>query len=148
MAIARPSIPVRALDVFIDGLAEGMTVREACRSANVGYRTMYDYRRDDPEFAARWDSAREESVDRLEAEAQARAMDRTDPDSAKLLTFLLRGRRRQVFGEKVQHEHSGAVGLVVADIEAARAAGLRDPEAMARAAAAMAQAVGELEPGA
>lgn len=133
MAVARPAISPKALTKFIDSLSKGCTINEACKAAHVGRRTMYDYRRDDPAFAARWDEAREARVDLLEQEANARAMDRNDPKSADLLRFLLRGYRRETFGEKV--EVNARVEAVPQD-EASliQSAAARDPEAFARIA--------------
>lgn len=136
MAVARPAISPKALTKFIDSLSKGCTINEACKAAHVGRRTMYDYRRDDPAFAARWDEAREARVDLLEQEANARAMDRNDPKSADLLRFLLRGYRRETFGEKVE-VNATVQAITAGELAAARAAAEADPETFARVAGAL-----------
>lgn len=96
--MSRPSIPASTLDRFIEAIRIGSTLKEACAAASIGRTTAYDYRRRDPEFAARWDDANAEGLDTLEGELYARAMDREDPGSGPLLLFLLARRRPEVFG--------------------------------------------------
>ncbi len=60
---------------FLAGLAKGMSVTSAAEAAGYGRATVYDWRRDDPAFAAAWDVAIEASTDRLEDEAWRRAHD-------------------------------------------------------------------------
>lgn len=106
-----------AKEKFVKALREGATVGEACKESNIGYRTSWDWREKDPEFAAAWAAAVEEGVDLLEAEARRRARDGTvktiyNKDgqvvaeervySDPLMTLLLKGRRKQVFSERVE----------------------------------------------
>lgn len=102
MALARPSIPAQSLQRFLDALALGATIDEACKRSCIGRSTIYEYRSDDPEFAAAWAEARERAIDVLEGELYVRAKDRKDPQSASLLKFALAGYRRQTFGQRVE----------------------------------------------
>jgi hypothetical protein len=102
--MSRAGVGARALERFLSALAEGATVEEACRAAHVGRSTIYGYRRDDPDFASRWDAARAEGLDNLEDELFARALDRSDPQSADLLKFLLSRHRPGTFGRALRLE--------------------------------------------
>ena len=62
-------------DKFFKALAEGAAVGVACAEAGYGRRTAYEYRDKFEEFADRWDEAVETAVERLEAEADRRAVE-------------------------------------------------------------------------
>jgi hypothetical protein len=111
--VARPSIPAKSRQAFIDALAVGATVDEACARSFIGRSTVYRHRDEDPQFRAAWDDARERAVDVLEGELYVRARDRSDPQSASLLKFALSGYRRQTFGQRV--EVNATVQAVPAD---------------------------------
>lgn len=100
--VARPTIPQAALDAFVKAIREGATVAEACTAAHIGETTARRYRDSFPEFAQAWADAYEARTDLLEQEAEKRALNRMDPESGRLITFLLRGRRRKVYGDKLE----------------------------------------------
>ncbi len=83
-------------------------VRYACQDAGVGRKTVYDRKANDDEFARRWDEAMEEAVDELEKEARKRAIGMSDT----LLIFMLKSRRRVVFGEKMSVDQTSRVIFV------------------------------------
>jgi hypothetical protein len=58
---------------FFLSLAVGDSVSLACQRAQYARRTVYEWRKEDAEFAARWDSAVEEGTDSLIDEARRRA---------------------------------------------------------------------------
>jgi hypothetical protein len=62
---------------FLKALAQGKTVNDALPS---GYarRTVYDWRESDPEFRQAWDDAIQTAIERLETEADRRAVDGVD----------------------------------------------------------------------
>jgi hypothetical protein len=62
-------------------------------AAGIGRSTLSEDRRKDQEFAKAWDDAVMQGIDRLEDEAYRRAMAGSDT----LLTFMLRGRRPDVY---------------------------------------------------
>ena len=66
------SRPWRA--AFLAALRKTGNVRRACEACEIGRRTAYTLRHDDPTFAAAWDEAQEDFSDLLEEEAVRRAM--------------------------------------------------------------------------
>jgi hypothetical protein len=86
-------------------------VGKAAKTAGVGRVTVYAWRNADPDFAAAWDSAVEQSTDLLEHEARRRAFTGTLKPvfqggkrvgevrefSDTLLIFLLKGRRPKTY---------------------------------------------------
>jgi hypothetical protein len=61
--------------LFIEKLAQGMSVTRAAEESDLGRATVFSWRREDPAFAAAWDDANAQGVDRLEDEARRRARD-------------------------------------------------------------------------
>lgn len=98
------------------------TVSKACRAIGIDRRTAYNWKEDDEEFSKAWDAAIEESIDALEGEARRRGFEGVDKpvyfqgdriDTVKeysdtMLSLVLKGRRANVFRDKV--EHSGPEG--------------------------------------
>lgn len=83
-------------DRFLEAFAQLGTVVAACAATNIGRRTVYTWRDDDPDFAARWREAEEDATQNLEAEAVRRATSGSDV----LLIFLLKARRPAVYRER------------------------------------------------
>lgn len=92
--------------LFIAALGETPNVSRACVLAGIGRRTAYEWREEDPAFAAMWDDALEAACDELEAVARARAVESSDT----LLIFLLKAHRPEKYRETTKHEHSGPGG--------------------------------------
>lgn len=91
------------------------TPSKAAATIGVDRRTLYMWRESDLEFARAWDEAAEASIDDLEEAARVRGVDgvithESWRDGAKtgetrtysdgMLSLLLKGRRRSVFGDK------------------------------------------------
>lgn len=103
---------------FIDHLRQTANVSRACSYAGIARQTAYKERRESDAFRLEWDDAIEEGTDYLEEEARRRAYEGmtkpvvsagkhvTDVQeySDTLLIFLLKGRRAEVYGNKVQHQ--------------------------------------------
>src|SRR3954469_15570484 len=87
---------------FLEALEKGHTVAGACKAANVGRTTAYQARQRDEEFAVAWRDLEEHAIEVLEAEAYRRAMNGSD----KLMAFLLKARRPDVYRERVDVRHS------------------------------------------
>ena len=85
---------------FLDALREGGNVRAACKAAGVARPTVYEWRDADPAFAKGWAEALEDACDGLEAVAFKRALTGND----KLLMFLLRSHRPEVYGTRIQQD--------------------------------------------
>lgn len=118
---------------FLRGLATFGVVTKACEHAGIPPSVAYDYRKRDADFAASWKLALDEATDVLEIEARRRAVEGVDEPvfyqggevgvvrkySDSLLTLLLKGRRKEVFADRV--EHTGADGGPVMTDDTARA---------------------------
>lgn len=76
--------------VFLARLENGDSVYKAAQAAGRNRRTFYDWRDQDPEFRLAWEDAIKRSVEVLEDEVRARALDKTDKSSHLLLMFLLK----------------------------------------------------------
>jgi hypothetical protein len=114
--------------MFLDALVEEPNVSKACDVANITRFCAYDRKRDDPAFSAAWDEAFDRGYNKAEEEAWRRAVTGTprqlffkglpvtvkDPKTKKrkevtvletsdmLLMFLMKGRKRNVFGDKTE----------------------------------------------
>jgi hypothetical protein len=104
-----PVIQQRHRDRFLDALAHGLSPTSAAAAAGIGRSTLYEDRRKDQDFAKAWDDAVMQGVDRLEDEAYRRAMAGSDT----LLTFMLRGRRPEVYA---RHDEPSAPPVNVTNV--------------------------------
>lgn len=89
---------------FLKALAENGNVSDACRRANVSKNTVYEWRKNNKEFAAQWQTAIEDAIESLELIAWQRAKATSDT----LIIFLLKSLKPTVYREKI--EHSGEDG--------------------------------------
>lgn len=108
-----PTWSKNATAVFLDVLSTTGNVSAASRAAGVSRMSAYRRRGKDQEFADRWVDAIGHSLDDLEFELRRRAVEGTDKPvyyggekvgdvksyNDNLGMFLLRARRRDVFGE-------------------------------------------------
>jgi hypothetical protein len=106
---------------FLEFLRASASVTDSARGAGVSRRGTYKAREKDEEFREAWEDALEEATDALEAEARRRALEGVREPvfyqgkevgsvqrySDTLLIFLLKGRRREVFGDKTDHTSGG-----------------------------------------
>lgn len=84
-------------NAFIEELRASGNVSRAAKAAGVSRQAAYEYRNNHPEFAAAWDDALQEGVDKLEELAFKLAhMKETSPS---LLMFLLKAHRPSVYRE-------------------------------------------------
>lgn len=115
-------------DAFLAVFARSGNVSLACAAVGINRSHTYHHRKDSPEFAARWDDAREAAMDRLEAEADRRAVEgvrkrKFHPKTGQqyiereysdtLLIFLLKGGRPEKYRERFEHNVSGSVVMNV-----------------------------------
>jgi hypothetical protein len=112
---------------FLAALAETCSVSHACRAVGIVRTTAYDWRREDPVFAAAWERAKAVGVAALEDEAVRRAHEGVDEPvfyqgrasgtvrkySDTLLIFLLKGHKPETYRERVSNEISGPLGSPV-----------------------------------
>ncbi|MBV9747485.1 MAG: hypothetical protein JO157_01605 [Acetobacteraceae bacterium] len=108
--------PEQARSVFLAALAESANVSKAAKAARIGRATAYEWRAADEAFAQAWDAAIGLGLSALEDEAHRCAHDGWDEPvfykgaqcgvvrrySDAMLMFILRSRRREVYGERAQ----------------------------------------------
>jgi hypothetical protein len=111
------------VELFLAALSLGGTVTAAAEKANIGRRTVYDWKESDPEFAALFEDAYQRGIAVLEEEAVRRAYHGTERPifqkgvqvgsikefSDSLLMFLLKSRDPR-FRDKATVEMTGAGG--------------------------------------
>jgi len=124
MANGRTVRTDRAREAFLTELAETCNVTASAAAAGMSRNAAYEWRKDDPEFAAAWGDAVERATDALEAEARRRAVDGVPEPvfyegevcghkqrySDRMLEILLKGHRPERFVETRKHEITGAEG--------------------------------------
>lgn len=114
--------------VFLTALENGHSVRAACGMARYARRSVYRWRGEDPDFAARWTTAVQMAGDLLEEEADRRGRDGYD------VPVFHRG---EVCGSKRMY----ANGLLLARLKAIRPAQYRESRAVTAAVTPATQAV-------
>jgi len=97
------------MDRFLTKLRESGNVRLSCAAADLPRTTAYRWRKTWATFAAEWQEALDDALDLLEEEAWRRAR----KDSDRLLMFLLKAHRREVYGDWVRQEVSGPDGAAI-----------------------------------
>ena len=107
----RPAVPAARLEAFLSYLSETASIAGAAARAEVQRSTLYQLRKHDPEFAARWDEARKLGIDRLEDDAMRRALEGVQKPvfyagrqiasvqqfNDRLLQFLLKAHKPEVY---------------------------------------------------
>lgn len=94
-------------EAFLEVIAAGGRDPAAAEAAGVHRVTAYRWKKHDPEFKARYDTARQVRLDHLVKEAERRAMNGSD----RLLEFLLCNYAPDKFSNKQKVEHSGDIGI-------------------------------------
>lgn len=94
------------MDAFLEALAASGNVYVACKRSGVPRRTAYDWRKRWKTFADEWQDALDDALDKLEGEAWKRAKVQSD----RLIMFLLKAHRPELYSDRVKMEHSGEGG--------------------------------------
>ena len=97
------------IDEFFRMLSEGVKVRAAAAAVAVSWSLLYRYRREQPEFAKRWEDAKRITVQRLEDEAYRRALDGSD----KLMELMLKAHAPEKYRERSEVRVAGGMSLQV-----------------------------------
>lgn len=122
-------------DRFISRLAETGNITESCRFAGTTRPTVYKHKELDADFAQRWLVSEDEYIERLEAEADRRAVEGIrkkkfdkgqpviDPETGRqyeereysdtLLIFRLKGTRPEKYRDNVKVEQEQTVKLLI-----------------------------------
>jgi len=131
MPSARTNRTPKKVAAFLTELSLRGNVTDAARAAGVTRSRVYDWRADDADFAAAWDTALDEAADVMEREAWRRAVEgvekpvfgsmgqglgsgevgRIQEYSDTLLIFLLKGARPEKFRERADVRHSGKIDV-------------------------------------
>ncbi len=100
-------------DIAIKALVGGLTFAEAAESAGVCRTTIFNWRQNDPDFAAKVHEAHEIGTDKLEdiLEKCARKAE-TDPRYQTSLIFGLKNRRPEKWQDRHDIKHAGAIGTI------------------------------------
>ena len=83
---------------FIEVLGRSLNISLAARGAGVTRNTAYIHRHQFPEFAAAWDDALHEAIERLEADAYDRARKQSDV----LTIFLLKAHKPDRYRDRIE----------------------------------------------
>lgn len=123
----RKKLTPKRLQKFIDLVCEDANVTKAAQALNVSRQQLYEHRRHDEAFAARWDEAVEMGINKLEEEAYRRAYEGTyEPVfhlgavcgyvrkySDTLLMFMLNGAKPEKYRRNVSAEITGKNGAPI-----------------------------------
>lgn len=93
---------------FLLALRQTGVVFYACEQAHIARAMAYRARRADPQFREDWETAMQEGIDQLEAVAFERARSGL---SDVLLIFLLKNKRRHIYGDKIQIDFAAVTKL-------------------------------------
>lgn len=121
----RQTRTLKAQAAFLREFGTSGNVLRACQAAGVGRSTLYHEWMLLAAFKALYEQAREDAADLLEEEARRRAVNGVDKPvfyrggrcglireySDTLLIFLLKGKRPDVYRERVDHEHKHKISL-------------------------------------
>lgn len=88
---------------FLISFAKCGNISQSAKDAKIDRITVYDWKRDDPEFLAAYEHAEEDAADALEEEARRRAIKGSD----LLLIFMLKGAKPEKYRERGSYEHTG-----------------------------------------
>jgi hypothetical protein len=119
------TLPETRLDLLSELRVRPM-VYDACRKLNISTDSYHHHRKTDQAFADAADDAQLEGWERLEGAAFDEALKPSQPGlpTGKLKEFLLKGRKRHVYGDKLsveqEHRHEVHINLVpvLAPVEA------------------------------
>lgn len=131
----------QAIAAFLAALREYPLVNRAARAAGVGKSTVYDWRREDPDFRAAWAEALDEGVERIEEVTHRAAInDHTREGTLQRMFTLKRWRPEYRDNVTVSHQGGGQDARDAALLRRAMVEALGPyPEARAALAATLAR---------
>ena len=126
---------MRRYDKFIETLNDTGNITASCMVAGLSRRAVYDFRKESPEFAARWETALEIATDKLEYIARNRAelgvkrpihykgevVDHVYEPSDRLMELLLKAHRPDKFNPNPKLDVSGSITVEVVQFQASSA---------------------------
>jgi len=90
-------------DAFLAVLRGSGNIRHSCEKAGIARSIAYKWRKEDKNFADKWNEAKEDAIEALEYEARTRAIKGSDV----LLMFLLKSLRPEKYRERYEHTLEG-----------------------------------------
>lgn len=137
--MCRTDLTARKKALFLAKLAETGNVSRSCEAADISRQTVYTNKKAMADFAAEWTVAEDKYIERLEAEADRRAVEGVrkkkftktgapimDPEtglqyeereySDTLLIFRLKGLRPDTYRDNSKVEHTGDIKMMVVDV--------------------------------
>ena len=123
MPAGRPSIYSQELaDRILTEYSKGRSIREICEEADMPDRiTLWRWRNEKPDFASALARAREANAETIEdkiSEIESKVLyENLNPQAANVVLSSMRWRARVLhpkrYGDKVDLEHKGEVGMTV-----------------------------------
>lgn len=105
--MARPSSYTRQKGATVlDKLVENEGVARAAKAVGVSRKTVYNWRDAHPEFKDAFDDVQDSITDEIEKTGVAKALD----GDVTMIIFMLKSRRREVYGDRTEHRHSDLDG--------------------------------------
>ncbi len=120
------NVTEKQIEKFFSTLADTLNVTVSAKAAKFDRTTAYAWKRKNPEFKKRWDEVIESSLDDLELSTLNRAKDSSDT----LAIFLLKTRRREIYGQEQERFNAteSAAKVMVIMQNADEADGIPDEE--------------------
>ena len=100
------------MELYLEALSKSGNVTLSCAAAGIDRATVYRWRKKYMTFAERWEDALDQSTDILAAEAFRRAI---DEGSDRLLQFLLKAHRPEIYGDHVRVEANTELKVTYVD---------------------------------
>lgn len=118
--------------LFVEKLAEYVSVVKTSKAVRISRPTLYKWRDDDPDFKLAWDEAAKVGIEKLQDEAIRRAMEGVDKPvyqggfkvgqireySDTLLIFLLKGMKPKMYRDKLQVDATVTGGVLLVNTPA------------------------------
>jgi hypothetical protein len=103
--------------VFLEAYGRLGIISGACKVAKVGRTNVYTERVRNPGFAAAWDEVEQHGIDEVELAARMNALG----GNATMQMFLLKTRRRELYGESGNEELRARLDRQQVELDAMRA---------------------------
>jgi hypothetical protein len=103
--------------IFLEAYGRLGIISGACKVAKVGRTIVYMERARNPEFAEAWDEVEQQGIDEVELAARVNAL----AGNAPMQMFLLKTRRRELYGESGNEELRARLDRQQVELDAMRA---------------------------
>jgi len=129
------SLTPKKKEVFLADFADTGNVTRSARKMEISRMTVYEWIEKDPDFKTKFEAARDEALDLLEAEIQRRGFEGTPKTfygkdgnvrsevqeySDTLAIFFLKGHRPDKYKDRVEQEQKGGLEITIRDLRGER----------------------------